>query len=71
MPLARPKELPVDTSARRMHHLDEFPSALPGNLVGAGVFGPRLLVPQHVPLLVQHRLQVTLLTVAEHEPPVG
>ena len=70
-PSLGPKELPVDTSARRMHHLDELSSALPGGLVGVGVFGPRLLVPEHVPLFVEHRLQIAVLAIAEHETPVG
>ena len=70
-PLLRAKELSVDTGTRRVHYLDELAGALRRGLVGVGVLGPRLLVPQHVPLLVQHRLQVALPAVAEHEAPVG
>ena len=65
------EELGVDAGAERIHDLDKVPGALRGDLVGAGVFGPRFLIPEHVPLLVEDRLQVALLAVAEHEAPVG
>ena len=65
-----PEELGVDTGARRVHHLDELARALGGGLVRAGVLGPRVLLPEQVPLLVEHRLQVALLAVVQHEPPV-
>ena len=56
-PRSARKNCPWTTGTRRVHHLVELAGALRGGLVGAGVLGPRLLVPQHAPLLVQHRLQ--------------
>ena len=65
------EELGVDAGTERIHDLNEPPGALRGDLVGGGVFGPRFLVSEHVPLLVEDSLQVALLAVAEHEAPVG
>ena len=61
----------MDASTQRVYDLDKLTGALSGCFVGAGVCGPRLLVPEHVPLLVEDRLQVALLAVAEHDAPVG
>ena len=65
------EELGVDAGTERIHDLNELPGALRGDLVGGGVFGPRFLVSEHVPLLVEDSLQVALLAVAEHKAPVG
>ena len=67
----RPEEPCVDPCTQRIHDVDELPGALAGYLVGGGVFGPRFLIPEHVPVLVEDRLQVALLAIAEHEAPVG
>ena len=67
----RPEEPSVDPCTQRIHDVDELPGALSGCCVGAGVFGPRFLVPEHVPVLVEDRLQVALQAVAEHKAPAG
>ena len=56
---------------QRVYDLDELPGTSGGDLIGGGIFGPRFLIPEHVPLLVEDSLQVALLAVAEHEAPVG
>ena len=45
-----------------------FPRALGGGFVRAGVLGPRALIPEQVPLFVEHRLQIALPAVVQHEP---
>ena len=53
-----------------MCNLDEFLCASGRDPLGTRLCGPRMLIPQQMPLLVEHRLQIALLAIVENPAPI-
>ncbi|MEA3275972.1 MAG: hypothetical protein U9Q81_11910 [Pseudomonadota bacterium] len=66
-----PKKVDMNPRRRRPDNLGQPISTALGNLARARVLGPGVLLPQQVPSLVEHGLQVTLTAVPQYEAPVN